>query len=201
MESLLVFSGLAGTTAPFLSSHPSSVWKVKPLSRWELLQLKSLVSTSPGDAKTGAATYMSVVFGCQKFAWYLLLVSSWKHDEQTGIDGTPVLFAIVVCVHVRVCMCVCGGWGVSGCACVRVWMSNQTNPTFICCGRSVCHIQVNVTHRGLQQTDGEPRPRPRPACNIYGCLGTAAKQWCSGLLIAAAIPSQSPSSTLGSGWR
>lgn len=32
-------------------------------------------------------------------------------------------------------MCVWGGM----CMCVR-WMSNQTNPTFICCGRSVCVI-------------------------------------------------------------
>lgn len=88
---------------------------------------------------------------CLPFAFYL--------RNMTSTHGTP--------------MCV---WVLGGCACVRVRMSNQTNPRFICCGRSVCHI-----HRELGQTDGEPRPRPRPACIIYGhrwccCLGAAARQ-------------------------
>lgn len=83
--------------------------------------------------------------------------------------------------HTRMCVCMCvfgtfypgdgetgrKGWhntfvyntgksvylSLSHWICVSVWMSAETNQAFIPRSRSVCHIQVSVTDRGLHCSD------------------------------------------------
>lgn len=182
---------------------------------------------TPCDAKIGVATYMSVGFSCRKFTWYLLLV--WIRQEDiitlysvvfrpvcsvrlTSCRASPV--CMHVCVHESMCAFYLGDMTSNSSVCVRVCVCEggdvhvcvlNVKPDkpyiYLLWQKCVCHI-----YQGLRQTDGEPRPRPCPACIIYGCrwcwcLGTAAKQWYSGLLTAAAISSQSSSNTLGWVWR
>lgn len=64
----------------------------------------------------------------------------------------------------------------------------------------MCHIQVSVTHRGLQQTNGEPRPQPRPACIIYGRLVVALAQQQHNDAVARSLLQQYHHSLLAAPW-
>lgn len=56
------------------------------------------------------------------------------------------------------------------CACVRRCLNvKMRNPAFTCY-RSVCHIQLSVTHQWLQQCEGELRPHPAHNINGGRCL-------------------------------
>lgn len=83
-----------------------------------------------------------------------------------------------VCVIVRVC--------------AYAWMSKYTTPHLLVKG--VCHIQVSVTHQGLQQSEGELRPHPAHNINGGRCFAALAQQHNDDTvepLVAAASPSQS----------
>lgn len=178
MQSFITFSGLAATTAPVPSSHfihpqrgKSSPYRSNNCCSWSRW---CPLYTRRSQNWCGCLYVSAVVFSCQKFPSYLLLVWTRQGDIMTlyslvfhPASSIRIASRSVSHVHIpaRVHECICAfepfiletrqedrnGWHSSSvcnsiaCECVCVCV---TNPKIICCGRSVCHI-----HRGLQQTD------------------------------------------------
>lgn len=185
----LFFSGLAATTAPFPSSHPSSVCKVKPLSRYEPLRLKSLVSPSHQPMPKP----LQLLIKQKSARGFLLVCLTGGHNYIVfhGVSTSKLGFASpaaeLLCAHAKLCVHECMYVSV----CVFECHTRQT--LFVVA--EVCVISQRVWHTQsfsiLTGSRGLVLVQVIIGRQWCCCLGAAAKQWCSGPLVAAAIPSHS----------